>query len=228
MKLARIANSCVVISVATACVFGTVAIAQTLLSGVLSTVGCPAVSSWWRLPLSITDILVDKHHRVYTSNDGSRIQVYASDGSFLNGWSFGKDVKLLLGPDAESIIAVRNNQPTVRFDVAGNALAQWSDPGRYVAVSQARTQHGAWRPAYADGEGNVYYQEGWILHRIVRVDDEGNKAVIVRDPIHVGILNARVGMLLVLCSFVAWRVRARVLKHRSRSPSPNASVARPG
>ena len=214
MKSASIANFGVMTCLALAFALGTLAVAQTVLSGLLSTLSCPAVSSWWRLPLSITDIVVDKYHRIYTSNDGSRIQVYDSDGSFFNGWSFGKDVKLLLSPDGESIIAVRNNQPSVRFDVTGSALEQWSDPGRYVEVGGARTEHGAWRPAYEDGGNNIYHQEGWILHRIVRTGAEGQAAVIVRDPIYVGILNARLGMLLALFSFAAWKVRARLLKRR--------------
>ena len=145
-----------------------------------------------------------------------RIQVYDSNGKFVNGWSFGKGGLLLLGQDGQSIIAVRYNQPSARFDDTGRQLEQWDDAGHYLEVSNARTQHGAWTPAFEDAEGNVYRQEGWILHRIVRIDRSGQKTVIVRDPVYVGIFNHGLAFLLILFSFAAWKLPAVLVTVRRR------------
>jgi hypothetical protein len=216
MKHMEIAKLAVRVCLIGILVFGVVGVAQTLLSGMFSTLGLPMRSAWWRLPLSVTDIVVDKNGRIYTWNASARIQVYDSNGKFLNGWSFGKDGWLLLGQDGESLIVVRYNQSSIKFDSTGRQLEQWEDPGRYLEISCARTLHGAWVPTFEDIEGNIYRQAGWILHRIVRIDSSGRETVIVRDPIYVGMFDFILCFLLVLFSLAVLKLGPRIMCRKNK------------
>ncbi|MCE5268459.1 MAG: hypothetical protein LLG00_11295 [Planctomycetaceae bacterium] len=206
MHFAETAKFAIKVLLVSVFVFGAVAVGQPLLSGIFATLGLRMRSTWWRLALSVDDIVVDKNGTVYIWN-GERIQVYDSDGRFLNGWSFGKTGWLLLGQDGASIIAVRHYRSSVRFDAEGRQLEEKrDDPRRYERIINERSQHGVWTPAFEDGTGNVYRQEGRLLHSIVRVDPTGRKTVIIRDSVYVGIFNPILGILLVVLSYAAWRL----------------------
>lgn len=114
MHFAETAKFAIKVLLVSVFVFGAVAVGQPLLSGIFATLGLRMRSTWWRLALSVDDIVVDKNGTVYIWN-GERIQVYDSDGRFLNGWSFGKTGWLLLGQDGASIIAVRHYRSSVRL-----------------------------------------------------------------------------------------------------------------
>ena len=205
-------------------VFGVVAVTPTLLSGVSGTLGLRMRSTWWRLPLGVNDLVVDKNGRIYTWNDSGRIQVYDSHGRFLNGWSFGANgAWLLLGQDGESIIVVRHYRSSVSFDQKGRQLDEKRDnPGRYDEIAHQRFTNGAWTPSFEDAGGNVYRQEGWFLHSIVRVNPRGQKTVIVRDPVYVGMFNYVLGILLMFFSIVGWKIGSVI------AGSCSASRRKPG
>jgi hypothetical protein len=219
MQFVEIAKLAVRVFLICAFVFGVLACGQPLLSGIFATLGLRMRSTWWRLALIADDIVVDRNGSVYIWN-GERIQVYESDGRFSNGWSFGKTGFLLLAQDGESIVAVRPHQSSVRFDAKGRQLEEKHDePKRYDEIANERFQNGRWTPAFKDGEGNVYRQEGWILHSIVRVDPKGHKTVVVRDPICVRMFNYVLGFLLIVFSFAALKLGPRILGCCSAVPA---------
>jgi hypothetical protein len=201
-------------------VIGVVSVGQVFLSAISADISWPIVSAWWRLPLSVTDIVVDKNGTIYTRNNGERIQVYDSQGDFLKGWSFGKGGYLLLEQDGKSFIAVRQRRSSVRFDQKGNKLAEWEDSGHYERIADERIQQGMSIPSFKDGEGNVYRQEGWILHSIVRVDRSGQKTIIVRDPVYVGIFDYVLGILLVIFSLAALKLGRHIVRRQRNSLGP--------
>jgi hypothetical protein len=203
---------------------GLLAVGQVLLAGIFSALDWPVKSSQWRLPLRVTDIVVDKNGNIYTRNNGDRIQVYNSDGEFLMGWSFGSGW-LTLGPDGESIVALRPNEPSVRFSRRGFLLARWEDHGHYQKIAEERGQHGDWIPVFQDPEGNTYRQEGWILHNIVRIDRSGAKTTVVADPIYMVMCDYVLGILLIIFSLSALKLMPHVSRPATAASKKNQIAA---
>jgi hypothetical protein len=202
---------------------GVVAVGQVLLAGIFSSLDWQAKSSRWRLPLRVTDIVVDKNGSIYTVNNGDRIQVYNTDGEFLMGWSCGKGW-LTLGSDDKSIVVVRPYDPSVQFSRRGFFLTKWADRGHYQKIAEERGQKGDWIPVFQDPEGNTYRQEGWILHSIVRIDPNGEKTTVVTDPIYLVLGDYVLGILLIVFSLLALKLIPRVFRPATAAIKQNPSA----
>jgi|GEM_PF-3558965 len=157
-----------------------------------------------RFPLSesVEDLAVDKNNNIIVFiRDYSRIQIYRNSGTFLKGWfvdTGGIAPRIYVDPNNHINLATMNEKHYI-FDIFGNLLSEFIDQGIYEkyshTVASGKTQ---------DSQGNKFkLSMNFFRTHIFKITPEGDKTIVVSDPIYVWLFRFIFPALLfcMFCSF---------------------------